>query len=78
MQCQTAILPDFWRDAINTCGFAKSYGSNHFFEGRFIKLLFGWMLRNVIDSSVLHIAVSTEEALEVLRPASKDGGIVSE
>ena len=29
-----------------------------------------------MDGSVLHIAVSTEEALEVLRPMSKDGRIV--
>ena len=31
-----------------------------------------------MDGSVLHIAVTTEEALEVLRPASKDAGIVGD
>ena len=31
-----------------------------------------------MDGSVLHIAVSTKDALEVLRPVSKDGRIVRE
>ena len=31
-----------------------------------------------MDGSVLHDAVSTEEILEVLKPASKDGCVVSE
>ena len=31
-----------------------------------------------MDVTVLLIAVNTEEALEVLRPASKDGGVVRE
>ena len=56
-----------------------SCGFNRFLEGmRFVKLLFEWKLRNAMDGSVLHIAVSAEEAPEVLRPASKDGNIVRE
>ena len=56
-----------------------SYGLDHFFMGRrFIRLLFEWKLWNVKDSSVLHIAVSTEEVLEVLRQASKNENIVRE
>ena len=41
-------------------------------------LLFERKLWIAMDDSVLHIAGSTEEALEVLRPASKDGCIVGE
>ena len=53
-----------------------SYGFNRFLEGRrFVRLLFEWKLRNAKDDSVLHIVVNTEEVLEVLRPASKDGSI---
>ena len=56
-----------------------SYGSNRFLEDRrFVKRLFEWKMRNVMDGSVLHSAVITEEALEVLSPASKGGRIVSE
>lgn len=32
----------------------------------------------MIDGSVLYTAINTEEGLEVLRPASKGGGVVSE
>ena len=35
--------------------------------GWFIERLFEWKLKNAIDESVLHGAVSTEEAFEVLR-----------
>ena len=57
-----AKLPDLLWDAVSTCCFATlkmSYRFNCFFESRkFIKLLFEWMLRNVMDDSVLRIAVS--------------------
>ena len=50
---------------------------NRFLEvRRFVKLQFEWKLMNVMDCSVLHIAVNTEEVHEVLRPTSKDGKIV--
>ena len=80
MEHQTTKLPDFWWDAVNTCCFAilnMSYGFNHSLNNRrFVKHLFEWKLRNVMDGSVLHIAVSTLETLEVRRPASKEGRIV--
>ena len=71
----TAILPDFWWEAVNTCcleTLGMCYGLNPLFGGRrFIKLLFEWKFRNMIDGSVLHGAVSTDEAyFEVFRPAS--------
>ena len=40
--------------------------------------LFEWKLSNAMDGSVLHVSVSTNEALEVLRPASNDGSIIRE
>ena len=47
--------------------------TNRFFEGRwFFKLLFEWKLKNAMDGSVLHVAASTEEVLDVLSPLSKD------
>ena len=56
-----------------------SLGFICFFDGkRLVKHLLGRMLRNVKDGSFLQVAVSAEEALEVLRQTSKDGGIVSE
>ena len=45
---------------------------------RFIKLLFERKLRHVMDGSVLHVAVSTDEALELLRPVRYNGSSVSE
>ena len=70
-----------WWDAVNTCCFTTlkmSYDLNCFLEGRrLVNLLFEWKLRNAMDGSVLHIAVTTEEAQEVLRPMSEDGRFVS-
>ena len=43
-----------------------------------MKLLFERKLWNAMDGSVLHVAVSTDVVLAVLRPASKDESIVSE
>ena len=40
-------------------------------------LLFDQKLRNVMDGSILLVAVSTEWNLYVLRPASKHGSVVS-
>ena len=34
-------------------------------------------IRNAMDGSVMHVAVCTELALEVLKPVSKNGIIVS-
>ena len=52
---------------------------NHLLEDRrYAKFLFEQKLRNVIDGSAPHIAVSTEEALEVIRPVSKDENIISQ
>ena len=49
-----------------------NYGFNRFFEGRsFIKLLPELKLRNAMDCNVLHIVVSTEETLDVFRPATR-------
>ena len=49
------------------------HGFNRFLDGRrFVKPLFESKLRNTMDGSVLHIVVSTEEALEVLTPTSKN------
>ena len=56
-----------------------SYGFNRFFLGRrFVKLLLERKLMNAMHGRVLHAADSTEEALEVHEPGSKDGSIVSE
>ena len=49
-----------------------------FHARKFVKFLFEQKLRNAIDGSVVYIAVSTEEAMEVLRPLSKDRSIGSE
>ena len=50
-----------------------SHGFNRLLQSsRLIKPLFELNLRNEMNGSVLHIAVSTEEAPEVLRPASKN------
>ena len=44
-----------------------SYGFSRIQEGgRFVKLLLQWKLINAMVGSVLHIAVSVEEALEML------------
>ena len=76
------MLPDFWWDAVNSCCFATLelfYGFSQLFKGgRIIELLFEWKLKNTIDGSVLYSAICTEKGLEVLGPASKDGGVVSE
>ena len=41
-----------------------SYNFNRFLDGRrLVELLFEWKVRNVMDGSVLHIAVSADEAL---------------
>ena len=56
-----------------------SYGFNCFLDGmRFVKLLLEWKMWNAMDGSVLHIAVNTNVALEVLRPTNKDERIVRE
>ena len=71
MECRTTKLPDFWWDAINSCCFATLecfYGFSQLFEG-------GWFIELF---NALYSAISTEEGLEVLGPASKDGGVVSE
>ena len=44
----------------------------------FFQLLLEWKLRNSVNSSVLHIADNTEEALGVHRPTNNDGRIVRE
>lgn len=78
---RTHMLSDFWWDAINSCCFVTLelfYGFSLFKGGWFVELLFHWELRNVIDGGVLYSAVSTEEALEVLGPASEDRCVVSE
>ena len=31
-----------------------------------------WIVRNMLDGSLLHIMASTEDVLEVLKPASND------
>ena len=80
MEHRITKLPDFWLHAFNTCCFVTlkmTYVLNRFLEGRsIIQLLFEWKMGNVMDGIVMHIAVSTEEAMEGLRPASKDGRIV--
>ena len=82
MEHQTAKLPDFWWDQVKTCCFVTlkmSYGFNCSLEGRrFVKLLFERKQMNATDRSVLPFAANTEEALEVLRPTSKDGSVISE
>ena len=82
MKHLTAKLPDFWWDAVNACSFVTLktiYGFNRFKVcRRFVNVLFAWKLRNTIDGSVQHIAVSTEEVLEVLILAKTDGTIVRE
>ena len=82
MECRTPMLPDFWWDAVHSCCFATLeliYGFSELFKGWwFIELLFEWKVRNTINGSVLCSAISTEEGLEVLGPASKDGSVVSE
>ena len=56
-----------------------SHAFNRFYEGRrFVKLQLEWKVRNAMGDCVLHMAVNTEDALEVRRPASKDGSIISE
>ena len=55
------------------------YGYTQLFEGGwFIELLFGWELRNTFNGRGLYSAVSTEEGLQLLEPASEDGGVVIE
>ena len=62
-----------------TAKFSDNNGLNRLFEGRrFAKFLFERKLRNAMYRSVLHIAASTNEALEVLRALSKDEIIVRE
>ena len=83
MEHRTTKFRDFWWDVVNSCFFVTlmmmSCGFNCFLEGRkFVKLLSEWKYRNVMGASVLHIAVNTEDALEVLSPASKGEGIVRE
>ena len=72
---QLALLPaphntKFRWDAINTCCFATlrmSYSFDRFFESRkFVKLLFERKQRNAMAGSVVHVAATTEDALEVL------------
>ena len=46
-----------------------NYDFKGVFNGKLVKLLFEWKLRNVMDSSVLHSVVNSEEALEVLEPS---------
>lgn len=82
MERWTPMLPDFWWDAVNSCCFTTLelfYGYTKFYEGGwFIELLFGWELRNTFSGRGLYRAVSNEEGLEVLGPASEDGGVVGE
>ena len=55
-----------------------SYGFSRFLESRrFVRSLPKRMLRNAMDGSIQHLAVSTENSLEVKRLASKDGIIVN-
>ena len=72
MDLLTAKLQDLCWNEVNVCSLATlkvSYCFNGFLMGRrFVYVLFEWKLRTLIDNSILHIAVSTEEALEVLRP----------
>ena len=70
------MRPDLWLDAANTCCFATlrvSYGFNRFLEGRrLFKLVLERKLRNALNGRVQHVSVGTEDAHEVLRPASKN------
>ena len=53
------------------------YGLKFFLEcRRYFKLLLEWKLRNAMDGSVLHIAISIGEALKVLNTAINNKGIV--
>ena len=74
--------PNFSFQAVNTSCLATmkiGYDFNRFFEGRrFVKLLFERKLINAMDGNVPHVAVSTEEALEMPEPASMDESIVSD
>ena len=59
--------------------FRLLYSSSGLSEGRlFVELLFERKLRNAVYGCVVYGAVSSEEALKVLRPTSVGRGIVSE
>ena len=74
--------PYLWRNAVYICCFAilrMRYCFYYVLEVRmFARLLLVRKLRNAIYGSVLHTDVCTEDALKVLRAASKNGSIIRE